>query len=519
MMSASPDVDGVMKKDLEQQLPPYKNNITESPAENEKEPTATADSNNNEPEESPCEKESSEENAVTTGRRKKWILEASFLLVVGVTVALLVGFLVDPSPRVVDEAYLVDLMPNYTLVALNDTQSVQSEALRWLLGDPSLQDYPDERLLQRFALATLFHQQSWSNISNNYSHPSQEWLNYNSSEHRHECEWIPMQNVSTSSAGIAPVAQNSSACGDFPVGIYQHLMLDRNGLRGTIPPEIALLYTLKTISLAENDLSGSLPSELGTLTQLGTLVVSGNTMTGSLPTELGLLASTLSSLDVSHNSLTGLLPGQVLANMTQLTDLLLGQNSQLPETMIPTELSSLVRLERLSLAGNHMVGPIPSQFLASATNLKELDLSNNELGPDLPWELGQWNNKLELLRLNENSFSSTALPTEWSRLSSLRILTLANNRIEGKLPTDVVGQWTQLQELHMNENAFTGSLPSELGNCRTIQILNLESNRLSQALPTELGMSVVLAQFYLSAFIIKDAHHQSFGLFPETVSS
>lgn len=85
------------------------------------------------------------------------------------------------------------------------------------------------------------------------------------------------------------------------------------------------------------------------------------------------------------------------------------------------------------------------------TNLKELNLSNNQLGG--------------------------ALPAEVRNLSQLLVLNLSNNNFTG-LPAEV-GQLSELQVLDLSNNNLTG-LPYELGNLKNLQRLDLRGNDYSK---------------------------------------
>ena len=85
------------------------------------------------------------------------------------------------------------------------------------------------------------------------------------------------------------------------------LHLGGNGLRGTIPPELGSLSTLRVLDLSRNQLSGQVPSELGRLSDLAELRLSDNELSGTIPTEVGNL-SRLQALFLDGNRLTGALP-------------------------------------------------------------------------------------------------------------------------------------------------------------------------------------------------------------------
>ncbi len=86
-----------------------------------------------------------------------------------------------------------------------------------------------------------------------------------------------------------------------------HVVLTRNQLSGSIPPELGNLTSLRVLSLTGNQLSGSIPPELGNLTSLRDLELSGNQLSGSIPPELGNLTG-LRQMFLEVNQLSGQVP-------------------------------------------------------------------------------------------------------------------------------------------------------------------------------------------------------------------
>ncbi|MFS8795949.1 hypothetical protein NW807_01875 [Synechococcus sp. R70.1] len=121
------------------------------------------------------------------------------------------------------------------------------------------------------------------------------------------------------------------------------LVLDRRGLRGSLPPEIGQFRRLRALSLSYNQLSGPIPAELGQLRELEQLFLDYNQFSGPIPPELGQLGK-LRGLFLDHNQLSG---------------------------SIPPELGRLSRLENLCLQDNQLSGSIPSQ-LGQLSSLKGL---------------------------------------------------------------------------------------------------------------------------------------------------
>ena len=85
----------------------------------------------------------------------------------------------------------------------------------------------------------------------------------------------------------------------------------------------------------------------------------------------------------------------------------------------------------MSLSGNHLLGPIPSEFGELAA-LQELTLDRNQVTGPIPTELGELSN-LKRLILNNNRLAGS-IPSELGRLSNLELLHLSSNRLSGCVP-------------------------------------------------------------------------------------
>ena len=137
------------------------------------------------------------------------------------------------------------------------------------------------------------------------------------------------------------------------------LYLDGNQLTGDIPPELANLNQLQTLSLEANQLSGEIPSELGVLDNLERLFLSLNLLSGEIPPELGNL-NNLQVLFLRGNQLRGEIPPE-LANLNNLQGLSLGKNQLSGD--IPPELANLGYLYWLDIGGNQLSGCVPPSFI------------------------------------------------------------------------------------------------------------------------------------------------------------
>lgn len=144
---------------------------------------------------------------------------------------------------------------------LQGTPSPEDRALAWIIEKDPLRLSPEtdaSRLQQRYALLTLWFQ------SNQETDPwtlSAGWLTA-----ENECVW------------------NGITCVD---GFVTEIDLRDNNLRGSIPPDMALLSFVYFVVLEDNKMSGSLPTSLGEMTRLASLWVDDNRLTGKIPTEMG----------------------------------------------------------------------------------------------------------------------------------------------------------------------------------------------------------------------------------------
>ena len=175
------------------------------------------------------------------------------------------------------------------------------------------------------------------------------------------------------------------------------LVLEREGLTGSIPAAVGDLAGLKRLRLGLNDLTGSIPDSLGRLTELEYLGLSYNELTGPIPVELGALTN-LGAVYLHENELTGTIPSE-LGNLTEVYDLWLQDNDLTGP--IPPELGNLTEVERLWLSENELSGVIPAE-MTKLTRLTLLLLYGNDLEGCVPPSLRDVDlNDLDSLRLSD----------------------------------------------------------------------------------------------------------------------
>ena len=253
----------------------------------------------------------------------------------------------------------------------------------------------------------------------------------------------------------------------------------RQGLKGTIPPELSRLDKLRILWLRGNELSGRVPPELGDLVGLEQLDLSGNQLTGPIPPELGNLVK-LQYLLFYNNSLAGALPPQ-LGRLAALKVLSLDGNDL--SGTIPATFGDLASLTNLSLPDNELSGPIPAE-LGNLAQLRSLHLYNNKLTGPIPRQLGNLTN-LTQMWMFANALSGP-IPPELGNLEQLWGLVLYRNELTGPIPPEL-GRLTRLGRLMLSSNGLSGPIPATLGNLEELAVLQLQDNALTGSIPAELA--------------------------------
>ncbi|GLJ39674.1 hypothetical protein SUGI_0811040 [Cryptomeria japonica] len=356
--------------------------------------------------------------------------------------------------------------------------------------------------------------------------------------------------------------KNNSFHGHIPYQLgrlfrLRRLRLSFNDLSGSIPPEFSLLSNLEAIGLARNKLTGVIPSFLGNMsflnildlaentlqglipvalsncTRLQTLELCDNNLNGPVPREFGRLSelqivylwqnqlsgeisrsvgnwSQLELLALANNQLSGTVPLE-FGKMKQLRRLLLWGNqfvsgsSGLPILTVLTNCSSL---EDLQLSFNHLTGVLPTSFGRLSNSLSYLTLDSNEIGGNIPNEIGNLTN-LATLDLSANRFNGT-IPSALGKLPNLERLTLATNYLQGRIPKsfgrpkrlgfvslsenmlsgripDSLGELPQLRDLFLYRNQLSGKIPASLGKCQTLETVDFSHNKLTGNIPPEVA--------------------------------
>eukprot|EP00906_Rhabdomonas_costata_P013545 RCo019434 len=245
----------------------------------------------------------------------------------------------------------------------------------------------------------------------------------------------------------------------------RHLNLERNNLRGTLPPGLfAQLPALEHANFAHNELTGTIPSSFCAAPRLTKLFLPINPSLGGT---LHCMPPTLDTLIIEQTQVGGLLP---------------------------QKLSGELRVLILSMSC--FEGPIPDVF-DSVPNL-EILIMNGRTGedgmeytlkgpiPDSLWRLS----KLEFLSLQFNHLEGTL--GSFTKMKALQSLHLNNNMLSGTIPEGLVKAftrpWTRLdaspdRHIHLENNAFTGTLSPLFMEMVGVTEVGLANNRFTGYLP------------------------------------
>ena len=170
------------------------------------------------------------------------------------------------------------------------------------------------------------------------------------SQWRHNAGWltgVPCANVSTQSSWYGVACQG---------GVAQ-LSLAQNGLRGTLPSQLASIPTLQALELADNTLYGTIPSLLWQQRAFQFIDVYNNRgVSGTIPTEVGNLP--LLSGFSAGGRISGTVPRELYK--PTLTFFNLNGAKRLSGTL-SCQLGSLARLAEFDVRNSRLSGFLPTQ--------------------------------------------------------------------------------------------------------------------------------------------------------------
>ncbi|KAM7477826.1 hypothetical protein LguiA_026039 [Lonicera macranthoides] len=327
-----------------------------------------------------------------------------------------------------------------------------------------------------------------------------------------------------------------------------YIDLQYNSFTGRIPPSLFGLPSLKQLLLSNNHFDGSLPEiPNASSSMLETLDLEGNKLEGEIPSSFFDLKS-LIVLYLSSNNLNGTIQLENFQKLGNLTTLDLSYNNLSIETGgNHSGVYSFPQITTLKLASCKLRN-FPD--LKNQTELSELDLSDNQIGGEIPnwiWKVGN-GRKLPLppdtafyVDYSSNYFSSSipvgignnirfaslfsvannnltgTIPISISNASYLNVLDMSNNSLSGPIPLCLI-EWSHgalealnlgtnrlsgnlsgtfqkscaLKSLDLHDNQIEGKVPESISNCTSLEVLNLGNNQINDTFPCFLNNSTNL---------------------------
>ncbi|XP_071916973.1 putative receptor-like protein kinase At3g47110 [Coffea arabica] len=284
----------------------------------------------------------------------------------------------------------------------------------------------------------------------------------------------------SSNAISGKIPANLSYCSELIT-----LSLRENKLEGKIPiDQLSNLKKLEKLNLLSNNLTGQIPSSIGNLSSLIRIGLDLNNLEGNLPMEMGLLRLVL--LAAAENKLSGIIPASIF-NSSAITVISVTGNSF--HGNLPTNIGlTLPNLQMLYVGGNNMYGNFPTS-ITNASGLEVLDLARNNFKGQIPTNLGDLTN-LQLLNLALNFFGNNSTGdldfiASVTNCSNLRNLSLSGNKFGGNIPRVMANLSNQLTELLLGGNQLSGTIPEGFGKFVNLYLLGLELNSLSGVIPRD----------------------------------
>ena len=346
-------------------------------------------------------------------------------------------------PQLIESA--CDGLPE-NCAAVTQPGTPQNQAILWLANSQDVQFMTETTQMARYGLATLYYSTNGDDWQRN-----DDWLSdlplcrwYSTSEFTNICD--PMENL-------------------------LHLELDNNNLNGSLVPELALLPTMQTLSIKSSgtgQLTGLLPPTLAALSQLTSVTITGNSFSRGLPDTYGDWVQ-VQTLDLSNNNLSG---------------------------TIPLGFGPFLSANSIDLSDNNLSGPVPASLVISGVspndNLFDLNLDDNDFTL-IPSQFGLLRNMISL-RANRNNLQ--VFPTAVFSMTQLQVLQLSGNGMDGPLATGLAAN-VNLKDLFLLDNRLTGPLIPELFTLENLERLNLSFNRLSGPIPSNIGNWVNVRELHL----------------------
>ena len=342
--------------------------------------------------------------------------------------------------------------------SLKDLTSPQSKALQWMeLPMNANASYSDSRLLQRYALVTLYYATNSNNDGNVWT-MSTRWLT-----NTNECTWFSTSESPNNICSTSSSATNTTTIITF--NPYEETSIDTSKANNNDSKNERESIYLE-LDLRENNLVGTIPDEIGLLSSLRIIRLPKNSLSSTIPSIIAKTMSQLKHVDLSSNKLVQgdiMDDGLVFDNRREDTpdNIYLRSSGTIPAAAAKN--SELV-------PASHDRGFL--SYLNNMQSLTHLDIYDNSIQTKIPTHV--WG-------ASSDGISDEGGKRPSSPLSdNLKVLNLGSNMFYGTLPSEI-GLLTALTGLSVFDNQLSGTLPESISKLSRLESLYVDSNRFSNA--------------------------------------
>ncbi|KAK7373857.1 hypothetical protein VNO80_07277 [Phaseolus coccineus] len=282
------------------------------------------------------------------------------------------------------------------------------------------------------------------------------------------------------------------------------LRMSNNHFEGFIPLELTQLEDLKYLDLSQNDLTGLVPPFINSSVKF--IHLSNNHLVG-LSKKMFTKKSSLVMLDLSYNEISGDIQDMIEdLSYSKLNFLFLKGNHITGN--IPKQLCQLRNLTMLDLSDNKFLGEIPHC-------LGTMPFDNNNIDPLLKAFQGSFVEEDSRApsqsehKKEKASFTSKKIIYTYigSILAYMSGIDLSNNKLKGNIPYEL-GNLIRIHSLNLSHNDLIGQIPDSFSNLVQTESLDISFNMLSGEIPRKLNNLTSLEVFNVT-------HNNLSGPIPE----
>uniref|UniRef100_A0A1J3DI04 non-specific serine/threonine protein kinase n=1 Tax=Noccaea caerulescens TaxID=107243 RepID=A0A1J3DI04_NOCCA len=287
-------------------------------------------------------------------------------------------------------------------------------------------------------------------------------------------------NYFSSSGASSGSGSDSSGCSLVVLDLSSNTISDYS----MVDYVFSTCSNLVSVNFSNNKLAGKLGFAPSSCKSLTSVDLSYNILSEEIPASfIADFPASLKYLDLTHNNLSGDFSNLSFGICGNLSFFSLSQNN-ISGDKFPISLPNCKYLETLNISRNNLAGKIPSgDYWGSFQNLKQLSLAHNRLSSEIPPELSLLCKTLEILDLSGNALSGE-LPPQFTACVSLQSLNLGNNFLSGDFLTTVVSKIPGITYLYVAYNNISGSVPISLTNCSNLRVVDLSSNGFTGTVPS-----------------------------------